>query len=462
MKKRNKKKKSSQGKCTRFSVRASLIAIGQLTRQLKLFDIIEQKVKIAQKTVKHSPVEKLIDALISILAGAKGLVEVNKRVRSDSMLQLAFGRRSCAEQSTISQTLNAVTDENVAQMSESLKSIYRQHSRGANHDYHKRLQLLDVDMSGLPAGKKAELASKGYFAKSRNRRGRQIGRVVATHYQEVVVSQLYDGKTQLTKAQQPLILAAEEILSLSPQEREKTIIRTDAGGGSDKDINFLLQRGYLLIGKAYSSSRAKKLCACVTCWYADPKVPGREVGLVTLPHSYCQTTQQIGVRAKKKNGKYSYHLLVCNLSETQLQEVYSLPRIWVDLPEPLVWLALGFYDLRGGGIETEIKADKQGLGLTKRNKKKFAAQQMLVMLADLAHNLCIWAKRALAKQTNLFDRYGIFRLVRDVFTIAGKVIRNSEGQIRVIILNKDDPLAYQFQQAIAPLLSGITVNLGKI
>jgi hypothetical protein len=34
-----------------------------------------------------------------------------------------------------------------------------------------------------------------------------------------------------------------------------------------------------------------------------------------------------------------------------------------------------FYDQRGGGIEVEIKEDKQGLRTTKRNKKRFAAQR---------------------------------------------------------------------------------------
>jgi hypothetical protein len=33
-----------------------------------------------------------------------------------------------------------------------------------------------------------------------------------------------------------------------------------------------------------------------------------------------------------------------------------------------------FYDARGGGVETSFKDDKQGLGLTKRSKKRFSAQ----------------------------------------------------------------------------------------
>jgi hypothetical protein len=162
--------------------------------------LIKEKVSIGQKVIKHTPIEKLTDAFIAILAGARGLYEVNKRVRSDFGLQLAFGRTSCAEQSTISETLNAASAENVQQLNESVVCLYQKYSRGFSHDYSKRFQLLDVDLSGMPCGKKAELASKGYFAKQNNKRGRQLGRVVATHYREVVTSQLYSGKTQLNDA----------------------------------------------------------------------------------------------------------------------------------------------------------------------------------------------------------------------------------------------------------------------
>ena len=48
----------------------------------------------------------------------------------------------------------------------------------------------DVDVSGLPCGPKAAFATKGYFANQRNRRGRQLGRVLATSYEEVVVDRL--------------------------------------------------------------------------------------------------------------------------------------------------------------------------------------------------------------------------------------------------------------------------------
>ena len=104
----------------------------------------------------------------------------------------------------------------------------------------------------------------------------------------------------------------------------------------------------------------------------------------------------------------------------------------------------------------------KGLGLTKRNKKKFLAQQMLVCLADHAHNLMVWVTHALAQQRGRFAQYGIFRKNIYVPPIAGKGKCNAKGKMTQLTLNKDDPQADDFQQAIQPLLNGITVNLGKI
>ena len=53
-------------------------------------------------------------------------------------------------------------------------------------------------MTGLLCGKKAAEATKGYFSNQRrNQRGRQIGRVLATRYKEIVVDRLYPGIAQL-------------------------------------------------------------------------------------------------------------------------------------------------------------------------------------------------------------------------------------------------------------------------
>ena len=75
-----------------FSSRATLAALGVKMNGLQLFGPVTENVKISQKKVKYTPTEKLMEGLIAILSGAHGLVEINKRVRSDRGLQAAFGR----------------------------------------------------------------------------------------------------------------------------------------------------------------------------------------------------------------------------------------------------------------------------------------------------------------------------------------------------------------------------------
>src|SRR5215212_1609796 len=87
-----------------FSARTTLAALGLKLRSLDLFGPIRTTVTIPQKTVKHSPTQKLYDAFITLLTGAQGLVEINTRLRSDPAVQRAFGRTSCAEQSVVQET----------------------------------------------------------------------------------------------------------------------------------------------------------------------------------------------------------------------------------------------------------------------------------------------------------------------------------------------------------------------
>ena len=77
---------STDGAKSQFSSAASLAALGLHLQQLDVFGPVRQFVKIAQKTVKYSPLDKLCDAWIAILAGAHGLVEINTRLRSDQAL----------------------------------------------------------------------------------------------------------------------------------------------------------------------------------------------------------------------------------------------------------------------------------------------------------------------------------------------------------------------------------------
>jgi hypothetical protein len=120
--------------------------------------------------------------------------------------------------------------------------------------------------------------------------------------------------------------------------------------------------------------------------------------------------------------------------------------------------------LRGGGVETSIKSSKQGLGLTKRNKRNFHAQEMLVLLAQMASNLITWTRNEMARHVSSWQAFGSLRMVRDLFQIPGKIQIDVQGRILKITLNRDHIYAARFLAGIAPALSGddLVLNLRQI
>jgi hypothetical protein len=441
-----------------FTARASLVMVGARFQRWGVWAVVTQHVKIKQKVLRYMPEDKLLDCFLNILSGGTGVVEINTRVRPDQAVQRAFGRAGCAEQSTVSDTLNACTPENVQQLRTAVQVILRQHGRSYQHDYQAEWQLLDADVTGMPAGRQGEGVTKGYFPKQKNRRGRQLGRVLASWYDEIIVDRLYDGKRQLDHSLRELLLTAEEVLGLDEAKRSRTIVRIDGGGGDDDEVNWVLGRNYALLVKVKSWRRAAKLAASVKQWYPDPKVADREVGWPEQPHAYVKATRQLVLRKRKANGTWSYHALVFTLPDALLFRLAN-ENVPPELGAADVLLAaLHAYDGRGGGVETQNRGDKQGLGLTRRNKHRFAAQEMLVLLAQLAHNLVIWTRNDLAQADPRLQRYGILRTVRDALHIPGQVQFDSQGQVEAVTLNQKHPLALAFQKAFGPL-SGDDLSL---
>jgi hypothetical protein len=239
----------------------------------------------------------------------------------------------------------------------------------------------------------------------------------------------------------------------------------DAGGGSLADVNWALARGYQVHGKDYSGHKAQALAQTVTTWIDDPQVPGRQVGWVTAETTaYVRPVRRTAVRCPRKNGQWAVGVLISALAP---QEVLALTDQPADQGEdaPAVLLAyVHFYDQRGGGVETAFKEDKYGLGLCRRSKKRFAAQQMVVYLNTLAHNVLLWARAWLVPQCPRLAHYGHLRLVRDVGHTSGFVVLDSAtGQLRRIVLNRAAALALGLAAALSVLLAPehVAVTLGE-
>jgi hypothetical protein len=438
--------------------------LGVTLRDQDLFAPIRALVQVPQKTVHHTPMEKLYDCFVGILAGAQGIADINRVLRADPALQAAFGRAACAEQSTIQDTLDACTSLTVAQMHAAMDVIFRTHSQAARHDFTAAFLLLDVDLTGNPCGPKAACATPGYFAGQKNRRGRQLGRVLATDTGEIVVDRLFPGNTSLTRALRPLMAAAEQTLALDAAHRARTIVRVDGGGGSVEEVNVLLEAGYAVLCKDYSAARAVKLTQTVTRWYPDPKERGREVGWVEAPATaYVRPVQRLAVRYRKRNGQWGTEVLINSVPREEVFRRMGTPAAVGEAAVAELLAISHLYDQRGGGCETSFQGDKQGLGMRKRNKKGWNAQQMVVQLGALAHNVLVWTKAWLLPAAPQLKSYGIPRLVRDVLGILGRVERESTGTVQRIVFNDADRLAHHVVAAFQRLVAraGVAVVLGN-
>jgi hypothetical protein len=259
-------------------------------------------------------------------------------------------------------------------------------------------------------------------------------------------------------------MAAEEVLSLDEALRQRTIVRIDGGGGREEDINWMLLRGYGYLGKVKNWQRAAKLARSVTTWHTDLKTGDRQVGWVQDPHPYARPTRQVAVRTPKKGSDWHYWVLVSALSDEQLFALARQPVPRSPTPEQIMFAVLYAYDLRSGGVETSYRGSKQGLAITKRNKRSFCAQEILVLLAQLAYNLITWTRTVLADGTPSFQHFGPLRMVRDLFHITGRIQLDAQGRILEITLNEAHFLALPFAQAISSLLAqdDMTLNLGQI
>jgi hypothetical protein len=188
----------------------------------------------------------------------------------------------------------------------------------------------------------------------------------------------------------------------------------------------------------------------------DPDGSERSFGWVneTAP-DYVRPVQRIAVRCRRQDGTIAYGVLICSLSAQQV--LAMLKRTSSQAAEPTAVLAayVTFYDQRGGGIETSFKGEKQELGLTKRNKKRFEAQHMLVLLGSLAHNVVVWAHRWLTSPP--IQHYGLLRMVRDVFHVSGLFRFDASGSVVEIVLNQEACLARSFIRPLQTLLAPLHI-----
>jgi hypothetical protein len=406
-----------------------LCVLGKHLYHIGFFAPLEKRVKIKQKVLKYTPVQKLEMLFVGLLAGIRAGSHLATTVRVDRALSSALGLPGCADQSVIAETLDAATEADVKALEEALTELFDRYSQARQHNFKQGLLLLDVDLSPRPSSKHAEGSTRGYMGRSRSKTGRKLVRVRAADTQETVWETVVSGRTaERLSVLQEAIQAAERLLGLESDDvltqakRTRTEIRLDSGWGSEEVITWLLERGYQVTGKFKSSSRVRKLVRGISAWQPTSS-PGREVAEVPVPVSFVRPLAQYAVRTPSKEEESGYYHAIVFTSRTDL----TMKQVVEE------------YDGRAG-IEAELKGDKHGLALGVIRKRRLAAQKMVVLLMQLAHNVLIWARHWLIPHAPRLRGYGIVRLIQQIWAIPGRV-KLTENEVQRVRLRREHPRA---------------------
>lgn len=245
---------------------------------------------------------------------------------------------------------------------------------------------------------------------------------------------MYPGNQTSEKSLFKTIEQVEAFLQINDRHhRGGVLIRLDAGFGNDQNINWLLHRGYQVLSKHKSSKRASLIASQIDEWHSlDDRKWIAEVPK-SLCHRYYRRTQtSVLCWYNPKRDALKYALLICSLLDLDLFQMSHL------------------YDERAS-IENEIKADKGGLLLPKRRKKQLEAQEALVLLTDLAHNIFAWSRDFWSVEPEI-GNFGIYSIVNKIMTIPGKLTFR-DGELVKVRLQATHPLAKPVVSCLSRLLS---------
>jgi hypothetical protein len=382
------------------------------------------------KTVHHSPEDKLQDVVTSILAGCRAIGQVNTRLCPDLALAYAWGRERFADQSQLARALDAFDAIHIAQLRHGSEVVFRRESCVLRHDHDQDWLWLDIDLTPLPISKHAEGSTKGKFDK-KNRYGRQLARVQAPQYHETLFSRLYPGNQESSPTYKPIVDTLDLFLALTAAEKQRTVLRSDAGFGSDNNVNYALKAQWQVLTKNKGGRRPQAFAKRVAAEDWQPLRSDRWVAQAVAPPTYVHPTQCLVLRWLTPSGLVKYAVVLCSITSWSMSETVA------------------HYDDRGA-CETEIQADKGGLKMERRRKKRLAAQEALVLLTDIAHNLLAWVPQWMFPEEPL-AAFGTTRLVEDVFHLPGRLFFHNE-RLSEVQLNRLHPHAEAVAAGLERLL----------
>jgi hypothetical protein len=197
-------------------------------------------------------------------------------------------------------------------------------------------------------------------------------------------------------------------------------------------VDYALSEQWQVLTKGSGGRRPGAFARRIACadWHTL-RPDDRWVAKAVDPPTYVRPVQRLVLRWRTQKGELKHSTVVCSVLDWSMEQV------------------IANYDDRGA-CETEIQADKGGLKLCKRRKKRLAAQEALVLLTDIAHNTLAWASHWMFPDGPLAC-FGTTRLIEDALAIPGHLIFN-QGRLVEVQLNELHPYAAQVAIGLERLL----------
>jgi hypothetical protein len=142
---------------------APLAVIGYFLTRANFFEPL-RAVSLPLKAIEHSVWDKLVEFIVSVLAGARSIQTIDTSIRPDGLLAYAFGQAQFAQQATVARTLDAFTPEALAALQTAFAELYHAHGLARQHNFRRAWLWLDHDPTGLPVSRHAAGSTRGYFA----------------------------------------------------------------------------------------------------------------------------------------------------------------------------------------------------------------------------------------------------------------------------------------------------------
>lgn len=221
-------------------------------------------------------------------------------------------------------------------------------------------------------------------------------------------------------------------LDFTDAQKARTIRRSDAGFGSDSNVNTALRDRWQVVTKSSGGRRPAAVIRHIpaTAWL-ELRPDDRWVAAAPAAVQLVRPVQWLALRWRNSRGDIKPALVVCSVDSWSAAEI------------------IHSYDDRGA-CETEIQTDKGGLQIGRRRKKVAAAEEVLSLLTDVAHNLLAWTTPGMFPTGPLAQR-GATQMVQDVRALPGRLIFQQQ-QLVEVQLNQRHAYANEVAAGLVRLL----------